>query len=219
MQARPYPQAPNPKYAVTFALLSFCVLLLPLFWSPVDDQPITPLARETPRTVSDLLAPQEPFVGPVQVQALPSTAEEESFATLPARQQPDPSFEFAGHLRRAVLSLLLVVVLIGVTLKALQRYLPALAGKRPKASLFEVVAREQVGQGQSLALVRVGSKLLLVGMTEQSMTTLCEFSPSEQGFLEEPESPVQVDTPEAAKVYGDILKHYLSIVPGMGAKK
>lgn len=219
--ARNHPyHAPNPKYAITFGVISMVVLMLPLFWSPVDSQPITPLARETPRTVSQVLSRPSGFVGPMQPAAPQDfTTEETQAVVFPERHQADPSFEFASHLRRAVISLLVVILLIGVTLKLLQKHLPALAGKSKTKSFMEVLGRETVGPGQTFTLVKVGPKILLVGLTEQSMTTLCEFSESEWSLLLAQEAELQVETPEKAKVYGSILKHYLSIVPGMGAKK
>lgn len=253
---------PNPKHAITFAIVSTLILLLPLFWSPLNSQPIGQAFPEASPTaaVADGLAvtPQNsapkvkgvpekswgplptpvlagatptgvapagvastgvtPAASPV-VAALPEApAQEASVVTL----RREPTLDFSYHLRRMILSLLLTVVLIAATLKVVQKFLPAWAGgKATRGSFLNILAREAIGPGQSLALVRVGPKVLLVGLSEQSMTTLCEFSESEQAELMPPESPAQTpaEKPDPQKVYGDILRHYLSIVPGMGVKK
>lgn len=198
---------PNPKHAITFAVISALILFLPLFWSPLNSQPITPLAVYTPE-------PQvlpEGHQGPLQP-APPVTA---------ADYPTEPTFEFSRHLRRMVLSLFGVTVLIAVTLKLLEKQLPGMAGRgRKRNSFMEVLARESMTPQHSLALVKVGGKFLLVGMCEQSMSTLCELSEADLAdYLKPEETPDGQISPPPGQVYSNILKHYLSIVPGMGARK
>jgi len=252
---------PNPKHAITFAVVSTLILLLPLFWSPLNHQPIGEAFPEVSPTAAAVAAvavaaqpapvksktASEPAPGPLptpvlSVSATPaartlasgppasqgdaslSASESES----PAEASPmvtlrrEPTLDFSYHLRRVIVSLLLTVVLIAATLKVVQKFLPAWAGgKAARGSFLNILAREAIGPGQSLALVRVGPKVLLVGLSDHSMNTLCEFSESEQAELVPPETPSQPQTekPDPQKVYGDILRHYLSIVPGLGVKK
>ena len=149
-----------------------------------------------------------------------ATNQDEDEANL-VRPHQDPTIDFSYHLRRVVLSLLFTIVMIGLTLKLFQRYLPAFGkGKVSSGSFLNILAREPMGPTQSLALVQVGPKVLLVGLCEQSMNTLCEFTQAELEALM-PTEPVaeSVEMPSSQKMYGDVLRHYLSIVPGMGAKK
>jgi flagellar biogenesis protein FliO len=220
------PSSPNAKYAITFGLLSLAILLLPVFWSPLNNQPITPFASGTPRTVAETLYPEQTlkpnFQGPLQPApvAEPPVRESETIAP-PLRR--DPSFEFANYLRRTVLSLLGVTILIGLSLKLMQRYLPGLAAAPRKKPWMNVLAREAIGPNQSLALVRVGTRVLLVGLCEQNMTTLCELNESEVAEMLEPPPAAAPSEPgsgdQPRNLYGDVLRHYLSIVPGMGTKK
>lgn len=208
---RPAQQRANSRHALTFAIVSACVLLLPVIYSPVNSQPITPLARETIVSASPAPTSQISSAGPIESTPQLQPTPEVSVA-------PEPTFDFAAHLRRMLLSLVFVMVLIGITLRLFGRYLPG-AAARPR-SFMNVLARESLGPHQSLALVQVGPKVLLVGLTDQSMTTLCEFSEGELAALLAPaEESLTAERPEPTKVYGDILRHYLSIVPGMGVKK
>lgn len=250
---------PNPKHAITFAVVSTLILLLPLFWSPLNHQPIGEAFPEASPTV----AAGAPAVVPVQakpattkrlpegslgplptpvlsvspppVAVVPPASSAEAAETVESvrneapAQEPsvmafrrEPTLDFSYHLRRVIVSLLLTVVLIAATLKVVQKFLPAWAGgKSARGSFMNILAREAIGPGQSLALVRVGPKVLLVGLSEHSMSTLCEFSESEQAELlpADPSSSPPAEKPDPQKVYGDILRHYLSIVPGMGVKK
>ncbi len=245
-----YATPPNPKHAITFAVISVAILILPLFWSPLNNQRFTPLATTTPMTVKEILAPSasaspavaqvQPTVTPeVQPRALEvaqtaldaanpdsetvAVATETPAATPSATPQvatttryQDPTSEFSGQLRRIVLSLLVVTMLIAFTLKAARNHIPALGGQKP-LSFMKILAREAISPTQSLALVQVGSKILLVGLSEQSMTTLSEFSEADMESLI-PKAP-EPEARTAKSMYGDVLRHYLSIVPGLGAKK
>lgn len=204
-------QRPNARHALTFLIVSVAVLLLPVIYSPVNSQPITPLATAT-AVESPLVSPSpSPSVSVGTVHQAPAADNHVSPA-------PEATFDFASHLRRMLMSLVLVMVLIGVTLRLFGRYLPGSAS-RP-ISLMKILAREPLGPQQSIALVQVGPKVLLLGLSEHNMSNLCEFSEAELASLLAPAEEAQsADRPEPSKVYGDILKHYLSIVPGMGVKK
>jgi flagellar biogenesis protein FliO len=235
---------PNPKHAITFAVVSILILMLPLFWSPLHDQGIGQAFPEvsptaSPQTVGQLLASppvpattaalQESPRSATPIAPVPPLALASSSPTVqveeppPARPTQDPTIDFSYHLRRVVLSLLFTIAMIALTLKLLQKHLPGLAGvaQATPGSFLNILAREAVGPTQSLALVRVGPKILLVGLCEQSMTTLCELSEAElQAMMpNEAAAAESADPPASKNLYGDVLRHYLSIVPGMGAKK
>ena len=252
-----YAPPPNPKHAITFAIVSVAILILPLFWSPLNDQRFTPLATTTPITVQDLYsptpAPQVAVVPPLATpaatpQATPApkttpvakaspavtppaspvatpapSASETPLAVQSENEPPrsegnyqDPTMEFSSQLRRIVLSLLVITALIAFTLRAARNHIPALGGNKP-LSFMKVLAREAISPTQSLALVQVGPKILLVGLSEQNMTTLSEFTDADIESLI-PKAP-EPEARTAKSVYGDVLRHYLSIVPGLGAKK
>ncbi|HNG89867.1 MAG TPA: flagellar biosynthetic protein FliO, partial [Saprospiraceae bacterium] len=228
-------------HAITFAIVSMAILLLPLFWAPLSDQGITPLATTTPTTISQMLAATPtpaPTAHPAVAQASPAAPPTASASATPAAkasptplaEEPaaeaqasatqtryhDPTMEFSGQLRRIVLSLLVTTLLIAFTLKAAQKHIPALGGQKP-GSFMNILAREAISPTQSLALVKVGAKILLVGLSEQNMTTLSEFSEADLESLI-PKAP-EPEARTAKSMYGDVLRHYLSIVPGLGAKK
>ncbi|MBT9583611.1 flagellar biosynthetic protein FliO [bacterium] len=251
LQRSPYHQ-PNPKHVFTFAFVSIVVLMLPLFWSPLHNQGIgqtfpvgSPTPVSSPVTGAQLPAPRsspaltgsaplqaggQPDPQPTTVVAVDPHPAVTKISLPPAqarepavvRPTQDPTIDFSYHLRRVVFSLLLIIVMIGVTLKMLQKFLPGMAGsKSTPGSFLNILAREAVGPSQSLALVKVGPKVLLVGLSEQSMTTLCEFSEADLAALlpASPQAAEPVDPATSKNLYGDVLRHYLSIVPGMGAKK
>jgi flagellar biogenesis protein FliO len=199
---------PNPRYAFTFVFLSICFLLVPLFWSPIQQQAITPLASQTPRRVSDLTQPRQP--GP-QLNQLESPAPSPAVVAAAPRRH-DPIVDFSAQIRRIVLSLLVTCLLVVVTLKALQSKLPGLAGR--KQSFLNILAREVIGPNQSIALIQVGPKVLVVGLGDGHMTTLCELTQSELAEALPPAPAPGTPT----NLHASVLKHYLSIVPGMGAK-
>ncbi len=51
------------------------------------------------------------------------------------------------------------------------------ARPRPRQRVVDVVARQPLGKGQALLTVEVAGRLLLLGATAQSITTLCELDP------------------------------------------
>ena len=97
-----------------------------------------------------------------------------------------------GTLVRLVVSLAVVLLL----LVFLARYLNhrqggtgrgvALTGRRKPAAPVEVLSRHGLSRGSSLAVVRAGGQLLLVGVTETSVSVLRELE----------EEPEPVDPPQ-----------------------
>ena len=83
--------------------------------------------------------------------------------------------------------------------------------KAPAGATIQVVARQALGRGQGLAVVAVGTRVLVVGTTEQQVTLLAEVEPDEIGldldgeligdldeeFLDDSENSTDGDTDEA----------------------
>ena len=87
-------------------------------------------------------------------------------------------------------------------------------------SLIEVIEKKRLSPGRSIMLVKVGPKVLAVAATESGYTTLTEID-AEALKLHQDERATEVSLakPETAQSPSDIAKHYLSIIPGLGAKK
>lgn len=92
-------------------------------------------------------------------------------------------------------------------------------------SQIEVLEKRRLTPGRSIMLVRVGPKVLALGATESGFQTLTEMSEQEFNHHKDDNKVVQLTPEEAAASTeaptspADIAKHYLSILPGIGAKK
>ncbi len=88
-------------------------------------------------------------------------------------------------------------------------------------SMIEVLEKKRLSPGRSILLLRVGPKVLAVAATESGYSTLTELDAEAlKQFQDEKSTPApSVDTANPAQSPGDIAKHYLSIIPGLGAKK
>lgn len=76
---------------------------------------------------------------------------------------------------RLGLSLTVVVGLVWVLARVVRRRgLPGLPGFGPGGSRIEVIGRQSVGRSASLAVVRVGERTMVVGITEGSVRVLGE---------------------------------------------
>lgn len=97
------------------------------------------------------------------------------------------------------------------------------ASSAPK-SMIEIIERKRLSPGRSILLMRVGPKVLAVAATEGGYETLTEFEEEEfkryQDQLPgaEPKAP-DGEPPDGVTTPADIARHYLSIIPGTGAKK
>jgi flagellar biogenesis protein FliO len=131
---------------------------------------------------------------------------------------------FFDKLIRVCWALALVSLLVWVAAKLAGRAgLKQLGvGASPK-SMIEVLERKRLSPGRSILLMRVGPKVLAVAATESGYETLTEFDEelfkkyqdARPGLVEQ-KAP---DPPDGATTPADIARHYLSIIPGTGAKK
>jgi flagellar biogenesis protein FliO len=91
-------------------------------------------------------------------------------------------------------------------------------------SMIEILEKKRLSPGRTVMLMRVGPKVLAVAATEGGYETLTEFTLEEfNQYKDSKVTKLPVDgeksVPEGATTPGDIARHYLSIIPGTGAKK
>ena len=92
-------------------------------------------------------------------------------------------------------------------------------------SMIEVLEKKRLSPGRTVMLMRVGPKVLAVAVTESGCETLTEIEAED--FKKYKDSKVtQLPTAgsetlpaEGVTTPADIARHYLSIIPGTGAKK
>lgn len=71
--------------------------------------------------------------------------------------------------------------------------------KAPSGATIQVVHRQALGRGQGVAVVSVGSRVLVLGTTEQQITLLAEVEPEEVGIdvlADDTEEPDELDEPD-----------------------
>ncbi|MFJ9315125.1 flagellar biosynthetic protein FliO [Pimelobacter simplex] len=78
---------------------------------------------------------------------------------------------------RLVGSLVLVVGLLLLIARLVNRRF-----KAPTGAAIQVVHRQALGRGQAVAVVSVGTRVLVLGTTEQQVTLLTEVEPDEIGL-------------------------------------
>ncbi len=78
---------------------------------------------------------------------------------------------------RLVGSLALVVGLMLLIARTVNRRF-----KAPTGATIQVVQRQALGRGQGVAVVSVGTRILVLGTTEQQVTLLAEVEPDEIGL-------------------------------------
>ncbi len=88
----------------------------------------------------------------------------------------------SGSIWKSLGALLFVVVLIVVGAKLLGKHAPRLNGGIPTETL-EVLGKRNIDQRQTIHLVRLGSRILVLGGSQQGLHTLAEIT-----------DPVEVDT-------------------------
>lgn len=132
---------------------------------------------------------------------------------------------FMDKLIQVCWSLALVSLLVWIIAKIAEKAgFKQLAVGPSKKSLIEIIERKRLSPGRSILLMRVGPKVLAVAATEKGYETLAEFEGEQfRNFEDNLEPDQKPDPPEpeenAAVTPRDVLRHYLSIIPGTGAKK
>lgn len=122
-------------------------------------------------------------------------------------------------------SLAMICLLVWVAGKVAARFgLKNLSPGGSTDSMIEILEKKRLSPGRTVMLMRVGPKVLAVAATEGGYETLTEFTLDEFNQYKDSKVtklPVDSEKPvsEGATTPGDIARHYLSIIPGTGAKK
>jgi flagellar biosynthetic protein FliO len=83
------------------------------------------------------------------------------------------SFEVLGMFARLVFSLGIVIGLMWAAAQMLKRRGLAPVGKRPGAGVqVELLARKPLGRNSSIAVVRIGERAMVVGISDHQVTKL-----------------------------------------------
>jgi flagellar protein FliO/FliZ len=109
-----------------------------------------------------------------------------------------------GLLGRMVVSLAVVVGLMYAVAKVARKRMGVGGAGMPKPQQLHLVARHALGKGAAVAAVRAGDRLLLLGVTEHTVSLLSESElPAEQ-----PVDVPDAERPRAASrapAWGDLL--------------
>ncbi len=90
----------------------------------------------------------------------------------------DAALEPTPWYRTGLGALVVVLGLIGLLYVFLRRFVPA--ARAPVESSIRVVGRAALGPRQSLALVRVGRRLVLLGVSSDRVDRVCEITDSDE---------------------------------------
>lgn len=213
---------PNPWAPIILVVLSLLLFVLPTFLSP--RQAHVSYAPIEGTKVNDMLS--TPFVGPVQ----PTSAATPEVSNWPHSDEADwaPNSEFTTRLQKVILVLLFMCAFIGIALRAVNKMFPGLLNKAAggaamPGTLMNILERQTVAPGVHLCVVEVAGKTMMLGFTEGNINQICELSPEDVQKAREaavvPAVTVSPDQIRPAAIYGRILRQYLSIIPGMGAKR
>lgn len=82
----------------------------------------------------------------------------------------------AGHIIQVIGALIVVIALIFLTRFAMLRTSSVLGGAGRPSGVLEVLARYPIARGQTLVLVKMARRILLVHQSSTGMTTLSEIS-------------------------------------------
>ena len=89
--------------------------------------------------------------------------------------------------------------------------------------MIDIIEKKRLSPGRSIMLVRVGPKVLAVGVTEGGFQTLTELDGESlkrhQDEMNEASKRVDAGASAAPTSPTDVARHYLSIIPGIGVKK
>jgi flagellar biogenesis protein FliO len=190
--------------------------------SPAPEGAATPAPISTPAATISPDSPAPVVASPTL--RLPSEAEREA-ATEWKKKGPIGQSTFVDKLRTVTWSLAFVCFLVWLVGKVAGRATLEKFGLPVEPdSLIEVLEKKRISPGRSVMLLRVGPKVLAVAVTENGFRTLTEID-GEALRQYRDELPIVGSgepadgAPPPATTPADIAKHYLSIIPGLGAKK
>lgn len=134
---------------------------------------------------------------------------------------------FFDKLLEVCWSLAFICILVWLAGKVAQRFGVSKIGlPGASESLIEILEKKRLSPGRSVILMRIGPKVLAVAATEGGCETLTEFELDDFNKFKDSKVtrlPVEPDeegsVPKGRTTPADIARHYLSIIPGTGAKK
>jgi flagellar biosynthetic protein FliO len=115
-------------------------------------------------------------------------------AATAAVSNTDAHVSVLSLLARLLVSLFVVLMVLWVLAQIVRRRgLPGSRGQAGRALArrqVDVLARQSLGKGQTLVTVRLEDRVLLLGVTPQSITTLSELDPASYGIAVTSPGPV-----------------------------
>jgi len=114
----------------------------------------------------------------------------------------DSELSLFSHFIIVIIGLAIVIILLILTVWVLKQIL-RLRGSGIADGAIDVLAIRYLEQKKAIALIRVLKKVLIIGIAENSVTTLGELSSEEIGNL-------NLDKKTESGVFGNILKRFWS---------
>ena len=225
------------KFALYVMALIFCLVVsVPAQEGPPPEQPAavtSPQPTEEHRTVGEVLTPEGVDATPTaETTGDPvPTASELNF---PEKKHLGKDWATEGTVGRSTFfdklidvcwSLALISLLVWALAKVATKFgVKNLNPGGSTDSMIEILEKKRLSPGRTVMLMRVGPKVLAVAATEGGYETLTEFGLDEFNQYKDSKVtklPVDGEKPatEGATTPADIARHYLSIIPGTGAKK
>lgn len=112
----------------------------------------------------------------------------------------DSELNFFGHFVIVIIGLAIVIILLILTLWVLKQII-RVRGSGIADGAIEVLVIKYLEQKKAVALIRVLKRILIVGIAENSVTTLGELSSEEIGNL-------NLDKKTESGAFGNILKKF-----------
>ncbi len=128
----------------------------------------------------------------------PANADRSSLATLAdgpnqlvvdGASSPEPTGSMTGAVIKMISALAVVIVAVYVGLYFLRKLMGSKAASGGRRDILDVIQTTYVGQHKAIALVRVAHRSVLVGVTDNQITTLTELTEDETAEILA-ESPV-----------------------------
>lgn len=200
---------------MNLALAGWCQTPSPASPVPVSET-VSPASGTTPAVVEPIPSGQQPL-------ALPGPQSDHKVLSDWRSDGTVGESSFVDNVRKVTWALAMVCFAIWAVSKIVGRATLQKWGLPVEQnSMIELLEKKRLSPGRSIMLLRVGPKVLAVAATESGYTTLTELDAEElKKFRDETASSAMEDSvaESNAQTPTDIAKHYLSIIPGLGAKK
>lgn len=204
----------------------------------VTEAPEAP--QERPKTIGEMwerkLTPDESKEATEAAPGSPEPVPTASELNFPPSREKSPQWATEGRVGESTFfdklievcwSLAIICLLVWAVGKVAQKMgLQKMALGGGSESMIEILEKKRLSPGRSVMLVRVGPKVLAIAATESGCETLTEFELEDfNKFKDSKVTRLPVDSDEAETpsegmtTPADIARHYLSIIPGTGAKK